>query len=41
MIDYSLMPSQQYVCYIMAKTSYILMRWWWWWPLGTIPTSWI
>ena len=24
-----LMPSKQYVSYVMARTSYILMRWWW------------
>ena len=27
--DYCLMPSKQYVSYVMARTSYILMRWWW------------
>jgi len=32
------MPSEQFFSYIMARTSYILMRWYWWCPLCTRPT---
>jgi len=29
MSEWCLMPTQQFVSYIMARTSYILMGWWW------------
>ena len=30
--------NEQFFSHIMARTSYILMRWWWWCPLCTKPT---
>jgi len=28
--DCSLTPSEQFLTYIMARTSYVSMKWWWW-----------
>jgi len=42
--DYCLTPNEQFFSYIMARTSYFLMRWRWWGPLCTHDTntlSWI
>jgi len=34
--DYCLTPSEHFSSHIMARTSYIFIRWWWcWWPLCT------
>ena len=33
-----LMPSEQYFSHIMARTSYISIKWWWWCSLCTRPT---
>jgi len=36
--DYCLTSNEQCFSYIMARTSYILMRWWWWSPPCSRPT---
>jgi len=33
--------NKQFFSYIMARTSYNLMRWWWWCALWTRPTRWV
>jgi len=33
-----LTPNEYFFNHIMARTSYILMRWWTWCSLGTRPT---
>jgi len=35
--DCCLMPCEQFLCHIVARTSYILTRWWWY-PLCTRST---
>ena len=32
-----IMPNEQFISYINARTSYISMRWWWWCLLCTRP----
>jgi len=41
--DYCLTTSEQFFSYVMARTSYILMRWrlWWWCPFFTKSTGWV
>jgi len=36
-----LTPMSNYFSHIMARTSYILMRWWWWCPHCSRPTRWV
>ena len=40
MTDCCLTPIQQFVSYIMARTSSFSM-WWWWGPLCTRPVRWV
>ena len=40
MSDYCLASNEQFVSYIMGRTTYILMRWWWRCPFCTRPIRW-